>query len=592
MKLPFPESIISQHAIALGKTGSGKSTALRVIVEHLLDSQVPVCILDPKGDWWGLRASADGRRQGYEIVIFGGDHADVPINRESGAEVGALVAAGNRPAIIDLGGWTVSDRTKFFIAFAAAFFKHALGARYLVIDEVHNFAPQGKIQDPQAGMMLHWANRLASEGRGRGITLLSASQRPQKVHKDYVTSHETLIAKRVIHPLDRRAMQEWIDGCGDPALGKTVVDTLASMSRAEAWVWSPEAGYGPERITFPMFSTYDSFKPQAAHRGRLQGWASVDLAEVTEKLATAVEQAKANDPAELRKQIANLTRRLNAAPTTAVDQDQVYLDGYQTGKEHGYREGYQQGATKQLEAARLDYLRTLGSLPIDGVQHAVTELTKAILAAEQRAVPMTAVTPAAGAPPVKQIVPDLKPPAPIVKPPLRVPGGLEIDDISTTHRMGGGERRILEALGQAYPGGWTMGAWGSAAKRKIKGGSWKEYVGRLRRAGYVEERADTWFVTAAGMDALGVIPEPVPSAGPARVEFWASRVGGGAPEQMLRYIANTYPDWISIDDLGAGLSRAVSGGSFKEYMGRLRRSDLIEIDLKQKLVRATETLMG
>jgi len=58
---------------------------------------------------------------------------------------------------------------------------------------------QGKVLDVDAGKMLHWSNRLASEGRGKGIALLAASQRPQKVHKDFLTSCETLIAMRVIH---------------------------------------------------------------------------------------------------------------------------------------------------------------------------------------------------------------------------------------------------------------------------------------------------------------------------------------------------------------------------------------------------------
>jgi hypothetical protein len=139
-----------------------------------------------KGDWWGLKSSADGKRAGYPVIIFGGEHADVPINALSGKHVAELVATGNRPFIIDLGGWMVGERTRFFIDFASTFFRHTRGPRHLAIDEVHNFAPQGKVHDPDAGKMLHWANRLASEGAGKGITLLSASQRPQKVHKDYL----------------------------------------------------------------------------------------------------------------------------------------------------------------------------------------------------------------------------------------------------------------------------------------------------------------------------------------------------------------------------------------------------------------------
>lgn len=351
MTLPIPQKAIDQHTLFLGKTRSGKSSKMRLVVESLLDRKKPVIILDPKGDWWGLKSSADGRKAGYPVVIFGGEHADVPINSRSGGPVAELVATGNRPCIIDLGGWMVSDRTRFFIDFASTLFKLTRGEKWLVIDEVHNFAPQGKVLDPEAGKMLHWANRLASEGAGKGITLLSASQRPQKVHKDYVTSHETLVAMRVIHPLDRGAVKEWIDGCGDPAHGKDVINSLAEMPRSDGWVWSPEIGFGPKRITFPLFSTYDSFAVQKATTRRLKGWASVDLEDVKGKLAAAVEEAKANDPKELRAEIARLKKAVidNEVKIDVVTSPKQLAEAEKRGYERGIAD-YQAWNRKEISA--------------------------------------------------------------------------------------------------------------------------------------------------------------------------------------------------------------------------------------------------
>jgi hypothetical protein len=59
----------------------------------------------------------------------------------------------------------VGDRTWFFVDFAQALCRDTRGPRWLCIDEAHNFAPRGKIMDPQAGQMLHWANRLASKAK-------------------------------------------------------------------------------------------------------------------------------------------------------------------------------------------------------------------------------------------------------------------------------------------------------------------------------------------------------------------------------------------------------------------------------------------
>ena len=306
-----PNAVFDQHIIVLGKTRSGKSSVMRLLVEHLLKHEKPVCIVDPKGDWFGLKSSHDGKKAGYPVVIFGGEHADVPLNSRSGAAVAELVATGNRPSIIDLGGWMPGARTEFYIDFAAAFFIKTRGRRWLVIDEVHNFAPKGKIMDPQAGKMLHWSNRLASEGLGKGVALIAASQRPQKVHNDFLTSCETLIAMRVIHKSDRDAIEDWIEGCGDEEKGPEVVNTLAAMKRGEGWVWSPEAEFGPKRIQFPMFQTYDSFKARNSEESlKLRGWADVDLADVTKKLEAVVREAEAKDPTKLQARVRELEREL------------------------------------------------------------------------------------------------------------------------------------------------------------------------------------------------------------------------------------------------------------------------------------------
>jgi len=312
---PVPTEVFDQHIIVLGKTRSGKSSAMRFLVEHLLDAENPVCIIDPKGDWWGLKASADGKHAGYPVVIFGGEHGDVPLNARSGSAVAELVATGNRSAIIDLGGWMPGDRTQFWIDFASTYFRTHRGRHWLVIDEVHNLCPKGKIMDPNAGKMLHWTNRLASEGLGKGIAILAASQRPQKVHNDFLTSCETLIAMRVIHKADRDALKDWVDACGEPEKGKEVLNTVAQNERGEAWVYSPESKFGPEKIKFPMFSTYDSFKPQrAGDSAKLQGWAEVNLAEVTKKLETVVKEAEANDPAKLKQRIRELEQQIRKIP--------------------------------------------------------------------------------------------------------------------------------------------------------------------------------------------------------------------------------------------------------------------------------------
>lgn len=323
MKLCIPEDILKQHMAVLGKTGAGKSSALRHVVEHLLDKKKRVCVVDPKGDWWGLKKSADGREVGYGDVICFGDFknpkaTDIPINEHSGKQVAELIANGNRPCIIGFRGWMTGRMIRFWIDFASTLFTANSGELYLVGDEFHNFAPKGKIMDPEAGKCLHWSNRLMSEGRGYGLVCLIASQRPQKVHNDTLTCCETLVAMRVIHKSDRDAAQDWIEGCGDMSQGKEVLNSLAGMARGEAYVWSPEIGFGPQRVNFPMFETFDSFAPpQLQKKVSDSGWSAVDLDEVKDKLSAVIKEQQANDPSELKKRIRELEKQLSVPQKVA-----------------------------------------------------------------------------------------------------------------------------------------------------------------------------------------------------------------------------------------------------------------------------------
>ena len=60
---PIPELALEQHIAVLGKTGSGKTSTGKLIVEHVVAQGHRVCVLDPiKSDWWGVTSSADGKR--------------------------------------------------------------------------------------------------------------------------------------------------------------------------------------------------------------------------------------------------------------------------------------------------------------------------------------------------------------------------------------------------------------------------------------------------------------------------------------------------------------------------------------------------
>lgn len=568
MKLPIPKAAVAQHVIALGKTRSGKSSKSRVIVEHFLDQKVPVCIIDPKGDWWGLKSSADGRSAGYPIIIFGSEyarHADVRINAHSGAEIGRLIASGNRPCLIDLKGMTVSDRNKFFVGFAESYFRHAAGERVLMIDEVHNFAPQGKLLSFEATQSLHWANRLITEGGGMGITMLSASQRPQKVHKDFVSSNETLIACRVIHKRDRDAAKEWVDACGDPDVAKEMLASLASMPRTDAWVYSPEAEFGPKQITFPMFSTYDSFAPQGASKGQLKGWADVDLAEVQAQIAKAIEEHKANDPKELKAEIARLKAELAKKPAAPAADPQAIAAAEERGHARGLAAGM--AAVRRMGAHTLKLATAL-----EAATDAMALLKQAANETQESGPPTSSgksdvdtQTRAASLPPAAR-----SPSPPAVR-------GKGDGTLSKA------ERSILTVLAQV----------GDATKNKIavmsgyavSGGGFNNALSKLRTARCIFDSGDLICITDQGRDALGdYVSLP---RGDALLQHWLSQLSK-AEAAALRVLAKHFPRAMSKDQLAAEAGYEPNGGGFNNALSRLRTLELIE----RRELRASQDLFG
>jgi hypothetical protein len=576
-----PNAVFEQHIIVLGKTRSGKSSVMRLFVEDLLAHEKPVCIIDPKGDWWGLKASADGKKAGFPVVIFGGTHADVPLNSRSGAAVAELVATGNRPSIIDLGGWMPGERTQFYIDFASAFFMKTRGRRWLVIDEVHNFCPKGKIMDPQAGKMLHWSNRLASEGLGKGVALIAASQRPQKVHNDFLTSCETLVAMRVIHPSDREAISDWIDGCADPKMAAEVLSSLASMKRGEGWVWSPEAEFGPKRIQFPMFETYDSFKARTSEETvKLKGWADVDLTDVTKKLEAVVKEAEAKDPGKLQARIRELEKQLRSAPIqkaqpTAANPKEI------------------ERAVKLAVAKRdQEIIKEINerNAAIRKLERCISEIHRATESAIRNG--KIADRPLPKLPAFATALPTRvhKPISPEVE--IRIPPHVARKESTNgdSGELTRPQQRVLAALAEFAGIGIETPSRGMVASWlgvKATTGSFKNYLSELRTRGLIADPApERLRLTEEGLAKAPPVETAVSTEELLRRSESAL---GSTTGKILRIVHAAHPEFVSRQEIAEQLGISAETGSFKNYISELRVAGMIE-DGPEKQLKAADWL--
>lgn len=311
MTFKFPAGVLAQHTAVLGKTGSGKTSTAKLMVEQVVAGDARVCVLDPiKSDWWGLTSSVDGKRAGLPFQILGGPRGHVPLHSSSGKAIGEIVASGALPlSIVDMADFEPGGQAKFFVDFAPTLIRKMRGVVYLVMEEAHLFAPKERSGIGSENMSIHWAKTMATAGRSKGIRLILVTQRTQALHNALLGSCETMIAHRMSAPADQEPVVKWLKANTDKATTEKVAGSLSSIPTGSGWLCSGEEKIF-ELVKFPRIHTYDnSATPTGdAAIGEVKT-AAVDPEKLRAIIGDAVKTAEANDPAALKKQIAELQRQ-------------------------------------------------------------------------------------------------------------------------------------------------------------------------------------------------------------------------------------------------------------------------------------------
>jgi hypothetical protein len=317
----LPVDAFDDRIAIVGTAASGKTYAAKGFVERLLESGARVTIVDPLGVWWGSRASADGSAPGYPVIVFGGNHADVPITSEMGFALGRIVAREALVCVVDLSDLgSNAARRRFMAAFAEALYEANKEPLHLVLDEADLWAPQRPIKGWE-GLLGH-IEEIVRRGRVRGFIPWLITQRPAVVHKDVLSQADILIAMKLTASQDRDAIGAWIEGQADPREGKRILSDLPQLQRGEGYLWP---GHGLlERIAFPPIRTFDSSRtPKRGERLAIpRTLAEVDLTAIVSTLAaaSAEDSEKPKGDASLR---ARLEQELAAtrARIAALEED-------------------------------------------------------------------------------------------------------------------------------------------------------------------------------------------------------------------------------------------------------------------------------
>jgi Helicase HerA, central domain len=324
--LTLPLDAVTQTIAILAKRRAGKSYTMRRLVEQLFKAGQQIVIVDPKGDQWGVRSAADGKGPGLPIVILGGERGDVPLEPSGGEVVAKLVVEERVSVLLDVSLFRKHEVATFMTAFLENLYRLKAREVYrtpmmLVIDEADAIAPQ----KPQKGeeRMLGAAEDIVRRGGQRGIGCILVTQRSAVLNKNVLTQAQMLIALRTIAPQDLAAMNAWIDVHGTLEQKKTLMDSLPSLPVGDAWFWSPGWPTAEgifQRVHVLPIETFDSGATPKSGEKRVEPKhaADVDLEALKRQMAATIEKAKADDPRELRKQIAELKKELAKKGSTPV----------------------------------------------------------------------------------------------------------------------------------------------------------------------------------------------------------------------------------------------------------------------------------
>lgn len=566
----LPLELAGRTQVILAQKGAGKTyTAMRE-AEQLLDAGQQVVALDPTGVWWGLRSPAAGRGgKGFGVIVMGGDHGDLPLEPTAGTIVADFVAESRESVILDLSGFESNGaQNRFVTDFAERLYRAKASDRrtvHLMLDEADSFCPQRPM--PGEARMLGAFEAIVRRGRSRGIGITLISQRPAVLNKNVMSQADLLVCLRVVGQHDHKALREWTNLYATAEQQREFMESLPTLKTGEAWFWSPswlnifQRAQVTKRVSFDSSATPDA---QATGDEPVRT-VKVDLDKLSAAIRETAERAKANDPGELRRTIAELQRQVKILEATEPAPKEVaVISEHQMQRLESMTEIISAGLAKRSETIA-SQIRISESTALKLLEEIGGYLRKAPHADMQNNLHTRITAPvAAKTPPSQQTAASSQGRDPRV--------GAGVNANAGAGQLNGGMRRMMVALAQC-PRGLSAKQIGVRAGLSSSSGTFGTYLGKLRSNGWVDGGRDAITITQPGVQALGSYT-PLPT-GRELVAYWLAELGQGGIGRMLSALVEAYPRALTKEEVGklAGVSH--TSGTFGTYLGKLRTLELV-----------------
>lgn len=267
--LTLPQNAETWVISYVAKRGAGKTYNAAVQAEEMMKAKIPIVVIDGMGIWWGLRVGSEGKGEGLPVVVFGGEHGDLPLVPEKAKEMAKAIVESNISCVLDLSGFSKYAMRKIVTDFINELYRLNRVVRHVFIEEADMFAPQRPIGN-EANLCLSAVDNFVRRGGNHNLGVTLITQRSAVLNKDILTQSDCLVILRTLAPQDKKAIQAWVEEQTDEDKTKLKewYDSLKSLENGEAWVWHPEKPEIFQKVKFRQRQTFHATrefirKPQA-----------------------------------------------------------------------------------------------------------------------------------------------------------------------------------------------------------------------------------------------------------------------------------------------------------------------------------------
>lgn len=548
-------SLIESRMLIQAQSGAGKSWAIRRLLEQS-HGHVQQIVIDLEGEFSTLRSKYD--------YIIASKNGDVQASPKTAGLLAQKLMELQVSAICDLYELKAHDRIRFVRLFLESLMmvkKELWRPILVVIDEAHHFCPE-KGQAESAPSVID----LATRGRKRGFCLVAATQRLSKFHKDVCAELGNKLIGRTSLDIDQARAADELG-----LIGKSDRTSLRILRPGDFYAYGPACRTEKQEVSGVLqvkVGPVETHHPKVGARFLEAPPApNAKVKDILAKLADlpqeAEEQARTNE--DLRREITDLKRKLTLAEKSQVKPC-----------DHG-------GIIAQLQRQIAELTRESNR-----AQNRIILVNRFILDFQRES--NTTLDATLSLPFVQPIPDDSFSNQPKFEHVHK--DAQKSERVEGDVKINASQRRILVALSQRKQMGLTSTSAEIVATLigvKVKGGTFGEYLRRLRSSGLIEGERNSMRITAIGQSAIEDEP-PLPTGIELINWYKANRLN--ARQQEIMDIILDHPNGITKAEIASLTGVIESGGTFGEYLRRMRSLGLIEGSSEIRLAQLIAAQLG